>query len=770
MNLRQRILAAYLFILAATLAISLTILRLGNDVDAAADALLDKQLPELAIITDLQRAFVELERGMYEYYADFEPNPSANAPGLQLYQMSQSYAQIETTEALEALAALDPSNPVLPKLQQASQDIQQLSSELNRVLVELPFPDNWDAARAALEQASEIGRETVSPILSGELAQQVRAAAMQGGQTTQETAQLTTQVVLVSALFIVIIGAGIAFYVDRYMAETGERRRLAAFAERNPDAVLSVSSDGDVLYENPAAIHLLEQQTNKIRTRQLLPDDLGEYIARLVKADQATDTFEYDLDAGERALRLNCTISRIRDYDQYHIHLRNVTNRYRAQERLKFLAYHDDLTGVPNRRKLSLDIAKRDGQQRPQVMLLLLRPDRFQLVTSSFGYETGDLLITEIAERVKRIAAELLESPKLYRLEAAEFAILASFESPEDAQTNSAALSQRLLQGFDTPLEVNQANYVVSLSIGYVVRQSDTCDAVDMIRDSHAALIQAADGGGGASLRFTDALADRAMRAVQLEAALHGAIDRGELSVHYQPQVTANDTSLCGAEALVRWQSPEFGFVSPGEFIPLAESSGLIRKIGDWVAEQAFRQAAAWSSSESANIQVAINVSAQQLLDPTFPPRIQQLLNETGVPPALIELEITESAVMGNMRQAISAMNQLKAMGIDLAIDDFGTGYSSLSYLQDFPTDKLKIDQSFVRDLDTSSADQAIVITMITLGKNLGMRVLAEGVETEAQLDILKTLGCDEIQGYLTGKPRLAEETLLDFQDGRWKG
>ncbi len=502
----------------------------------------------------------------------------------------------------EALAALDPSSPVLPKLQQASQDIQQLSSELNRVLVELPFPDNWDAARAALEQASEIGRETVSPILSGELAQQVRAAAMQGGQTTQETAQLTTQVVLVSALFIVIIGAGIAFYVDRYMAET------------------------------------------------------------------------------------------------------------------------------------------------------------------------GDLLITEIAERVKRIAAELLESPKLYRLEAAEFAILTPFESHEDAQTTSAALSQRLLQGFDTPLEVNQANYVVSLSIGYIVRESDTCDAVDMIRDSHAALMQAADGGGGSSLRFTDALADRAMRAVQLEAALHGAIDRGELSVHYQPQVTANNTSLCGAEALVRWQSPEFGVVSPGEFIPLAESSGLIRKIGDWVAKQAFLQAAAWNSSESANIQVAINVSAQQLLDPTFPPRIQQLLDETGVPPALIELEITESAVMGNMRQAISAMKQLKAMGIDLAIDDFGTGYSSLSYLQDFPTDKLKIDQSFVRNLNTSSADQAIVITMITLSKNLGMRVLSEGVETEAQLDILKSLGCDEIQGYLTGKPRLAEETLLDFQDGRWKG
>jgi EAL domain-containing protein (putative c-di-GMP-specific phosphodiesterase class I) len=321
----------------------------------------------------------------------------------------------------------------------------------------------------------------------------------------------------------------------------------------------------------------------------------------------------------------------------------------------------------------------------------------------------------------------------------------------------AAYVAQKLLKTIAQPYQVEGYDLRLTASIGIALYPEDGVDLETLSKSADTAMYRAKQEGRQDYRFFTPEMQARSARNLQLMNALRQAIDQEQLFVHYQPQVSLQDGRIIGAEALIRWQHPEWGMVSPGEFIPLAEYSGLILPIGEWVLRRAVQQAKIWLEQGGTPIIMAVNLSAVQFRHPDLPNLVSSILSEAGLPPEYLELELTESVTMNNPQAAITVMSNLHERGIRMSIDDFGTGYSSLSYLKKFKTYKLKIDQSFVRDICTDAEDKAIVSAIISLAKSLGLKTIAEGVERVEQLAFLREQGCDEVQGYLFSKPVSAE-------------
>jgi EAL domain-containing protein (putative c-di-GMP-specific phosphodiesterase class I)/GGDEF domain-containing protein len=425
----------------------------------------------------------------------------------------------------------------------------------------------------------------------------------------------------------------------------------------------------------------------------------------------------------------------------------HVRARERAEAELAWNAAHDAVTGRGNRWALTGDVAALGG--RPHA-LAVIAVQRFHRIVGALGPEGGDSALQAIAAAVERQFAPL--GGRLFRLDGARFAVLTALDEPD--------LALRVREGIEalaaTPLAVGSHEVLLALSAGLARYPADGADVDSLLRNANLAEAEAR-AGRQSLIAYCAAFEQRGAHRLELESALGHAVERGELELHYQPQMAIGSGRVIGVEALVRWRR-EGQLVSPAEFIPVAEDTGLIVALGDWILREACRQAAAWQAAGFADLVVAINISARQFLDPGFPASVSRALAESGVRPSGIELEITESAIMHDPEAVAAELARLRALGLKLAIDDFGTGYSSLSYLRRFPLDKLKVDQSFVRPLNADSPreDRAIVEAVVRLGQTLGLTVIAEGVETEEQLALLRQLGCDEIQGYWFSRPQPA--------------
>ncbi len=422
-------------------------------------------------------------------------------------------------------------------------------------------------------------------------------------------------------------------------------------------------------------------------------------------------------------------------------------------------ALTDPLTGLSNRTllidRLEQALAKREGE-RGSVAVLYFDVDRFKAINDSLGHEGGDRLLVEVAERLRGI---LRPSDTVARFGGDEFVLIAR-DLPGEAA--AVAVARRVAAAFAEPFVLCGQPQLVSVSIGLTVADGRGASADDLLREADAAMYRAKRSGGDRQVVFTDSMLAEVGARLRIEQALRGAIARDELSVHYQPIVAlAEHGGAPGYEALVRWTHPELGFVSPGEFIPIAEQSGLIAPIGLWVLRAACAQAARWNRDGGPPVPVSVNVSTAQIADPEFVASVARALSESGLDPALLDLEITETALMEETATSVARLQELKALGVRLVLDDFGTGYSSLSYLRRFPIDTVKIDRSFIAELDAGGQGTTIVRAMVGMAHALGMSVVAEGVETEDQLEELRVIGVDFAQGYLLGRPAAADRLAI---------
>lgn len=432
----------------------------------------------------------------------------------------------------------------------------------------------------------------------------------------------------------------------------------------------------------------------------------------------------------------------------------NTLMRHTA-ERLNRLSRYDILTELPNyqllRQRLEQAI-RRAAKGQQQVALLTLSLDRLRQVNNTLGYAAGDMLLTAAAQRITGI---LPRSTAVARLTGNQFAIVVP--APQDRQVIEAIVAD-IFTSLGHSFSLPGQQVFMTASIGIALFPQDSDNISTLLRQADAAL-ERAKGQKSHSYRFyRPDLPVVSGDELQLETWLRYALERNEFEVWYQPKYSLSQERIVGAEALIRWQHPETGYISPGKFIPLAEETGLIVPIGDWVLKTVCEQTAHWLHSGQPVVAVAVNLSSVQLNQPRLAARLQEILQATQLPPDHLELEVTETALMQDVDVAIALLHDLKDLGVKIAIDDFGTGYASLGYLRQLPIDMLKIDASFVRNLPTNVTNQIILKHIITMAHDLDLQVIAEGIETEAELQMLKTFGCDLIQGYWLGSPTNATE------------
>ena len=432
----------------------------------------------------------------------------------------------------------------------------------------------------------------------------------------------------------------------------------------------------------------------------------------------------------------------------------DITGRKDSEKKIAHLAYYDTVTGLPNRALLmdrlhqALALANREERE---LALLVLDLDNFKDVNNTKGHDFGDKFLEEVARRLSGCVGQ---SNTLARIGGDEFVIVLTSIHDEE---RAAATARRVQALFSDPFLIDGEEFYGSTSIGIALYPGDATDVESLFRCADAAMYQAKNEGKANYQFFSHDMNNRIMRRVALENGMRQGIVRGEFFLHYQPQCDLKTAGLTGVEALLRWESAEFGSVAPDEFIPIAESSGLIYELGEMVLQTACLQAGKWAQGHS-QVKVAVNISGRQFRQPKFLETVARIVTETRVAPSSLELEFTEGVIMENADKNINTLRALKKMGLRLSIDDFGTGYSSLNYLKHFPIDAIKIDRSFIAEVECNNDDAAITEAIICMGHSLKLKVIAEGVENEAQLKFLKERRCDEAQGFYLALPMSAPD------------
>ena len=557
---------------------------------------------------------------------------------------------------------------------------------------------------------------------------------------------------------------------------TSEKRYRLLF-ERNLAVVFRTTLEGRFLECNHAGARMLGYDspeevlpipiTNFYRT----PSDREAFLTRL-KSEKSLTNYEmkFRRKNGDSAWVIG-NISLVDDDSGaggiIEGTLVDITDRKAAEKRVQFLAYYDALTGLPNRTLLQDRLTKALASARRQknkVALLFLDLDRFKTINDSLGHSVGDLVLQQVAERLKKWARE---QDTVARVGGDEFLIvLTAVKEPADA----AVAAERLMNAMTAEFVAQGHSLGVGCSIGISIFPEHGAEGETLIKNADAAMYSAKESGYNNFQFFTKDMNAQAVERLALESGLRLALDKKELFLVYQPQIEIATGRIIGLEALLRWQHPELGLVPPDKFIRIAENSGLIMPIGEWVLRTACSQARKWQDEGLLAVPVAVNVSAVQFRQAGFCELIGRVLWETGLGPQYLELELTESLLLSNADTMFSVLQDLRAMGLTLAIDDFGTGYSSLSYLRQFPVSKLKIDRSFIRDIVVNPDDAAIATAIIGMAKSLNLKVIAEGVEDEAQMSFLRARQCDEIQGYYFSKPlaadKVADKLRGDYPEG----
>jgi diguanylate cyclase (GGDEF)-like protein/PAS domain S-box-containing protein len=534
--------------------------------------------------------------------------------------------------------------------------------------------------------------------------------------------------------------------------------RYQALFEHSIDAVFLTKRDGSILSANAQACELLGYTEDELRAlgRRVLTEPDDPRVAALLDEHRREGGARGELDLRRKdggSVPVDVSSATFRDRSGElcaSLIIRDITDRKRAEEHIEYLAYHDDLTGIPNRAHFqrafehAIATSQRQGMN---TALMLVDLDRFKNINDIVGHETGDQLLKQVAARLRTC---LRDGDVLARLGGDEFVILMQDASSIDAVS---AVANKILEATSRPLVIDEQEFVITASIGISTSPHDGTDLKTLLRNSDVAMYRAKASGKNGFQYFSPDMDAHGRERLSIESALGRALERSEFMLQFQPKMQVSSRNVAGMEALVRWHNPEKGLMQPGEFIAIAEETGMIVPIGDWVLAEACRQGQALRAAGHCNLRVAVNLSVRQLYDEGLARRVSQALAQTGFPAQNLELEITESMVMRDAEDAIKVLQALRDTGVRIAIDDFGTGYSSLAYLKRFPIDCVKIDRSFIRDLPEDRDDASITRSIIAMAHNMELEVVAEGVETVPQLDFLHAHGCDEIQGFLFSKP-----------------
>jgi len=547
---------------------------------------------------------------------------------------------------------------------------------------------------------------------------------------------------------------------DERLRENEERYRL--LFERNLAGVFRSTIDGRILEVNDALARIFGYTREELLTvtsysLYFTPEERQRLMARL-REQKSLSNIELRMrrkDGSEIWALENMNLLESGDDGIIEGTIIDITDRKAAQEQVEYQAYHDVLTGLPNRLlfrdRIGVALAHARRNRRA-VAVMFLDLDQFKLINDTLGHTVGDGLLQAAAERLVRCVRA---DDTVARMGGDEFTILIS-DLP-DAR-GALTVAQKVLDSMLKPMVVDGHELFVTTSVGIAVFPEDGMDAETLLKNSDRAMYRAKEAGRNNYQFATGVAVEGSVGRLSLERSLHHAFDRQEFVIHYQPMIELDTYRVVGAEALIRWNNPELGLLSPDEFIPVAEDCGLIFPIGEWVLRTACAQMKQWHRAGHGDLHVAVNLSARQFQQHDLTSMIERILEETGLPASSLDIEITESTAMHNAEMSLAIMTRLKQMGIRLSIDDFGTGYSSLSYLKKFPIDTVKIDQNFVRDLTASPNDGAIISAVISMARALNLRVVAEGVETEEQLEFLRRQHCETIQGFLYSHPLPAEE------------
>ena len=548
---------------------------------------------------------------------------------------------------------------------------------------------------------------------------------------------------------------------------TENESRFSKLLEVAPGAILVINQDRQIIIANNQFEEMFGYERSEVIGKNidmLVPsrfshhhEHVGKYILHPRKKlmGHGKEFFARRKDGSEFSVEIGLNSLETVDGLMIIAVIRDITERITCEIQLLHQASHDCLTQLPNRNLLvdRLDQALHYAERyHRKVAVLFADLDHFKIINDSLGHNVGDRLLQTIAAR---FSGCIRASDTVARQGGDDFLFVIT-DVGEDADI--AGLAQKILAAVDQPLEFDSHELHVTCSIGISIYPKDGKDSQTLLKNADAAMYRAKEYGRNVYQFFTHHLNDKVVTRMTMEKHLRRALVNHELSLCYQPQLEMTTGRVIGAEALLRWQNPELGAIPPATFIPLAEDTGLIIPIGDWVLRTACRQSSRWQKAGLPPLTMAVNLSPRQFWNPGLIGSVTQILQETGLEPSCLELEITESMMMRDINSAVSMLKELKRIGVKLSIDDFGTGYSSLNHLRSFPFDKLKMDISFVREITSDPGSAAIAKTIISLAHNLNLQVIAEGVETKAQLSYLRNQGCDAMQGYFFSKPVSAQE------------
>lgn len=718
-----------------------------DKIERSASILIEHEIPIFGQLQKLDSSLTEQELYLNEYYANQDSD---------LYSEHFKQASLNINQLLKDLQEHNVAPQQITDLSKTQKKITDLAAIFDENM-QSGAGGKWDTAREHLEMFS-MYRQQTKPIVQSIAADTDKRVMQQYTNTKQNLAQ-TSYIVLAYSVLILVLATFIGRYIKSYILVSGKNKRLALFPQRNPNPIISLDKNNNLVFSNPATKKLITAlNLSDDNFYQSLKNQVMTSQQHILNCKQPHRRFEFII--GGKTL--DCEIHWLEDMETWDLHLSDITQRKLAEDKLNYQAYHDQSTGLYNKNKF-YEILNDQCELNAHFVIGSIEVRNYSKLVSQLGIEQTGKVLQEVAELLQPLLNDIIDDYPFtfYKTSEKQFSIII------EADFCTERL-HKIVHQIETKIEREafcNAKHI-ELDFGFCCFPEHAKDKSSIIKCLNIALDQAIATEHSSLIIYSQPLGETISKELALTEQLRVAISNKELELYFQPQLNIQNGQIVGLETLIRWITPD-GFISPAEFIPLAEKSGLIIPLGEWITINACKQAKYLIDQGYKDIVVAINISPQQFQHPNFYDMIVGALAFTQVPAKNIELEITEGVIMYNESDTIDLLHKLKAVGLMLSIDDFGTGYSSLSYLKQFPIDKLKIDQSFIFNINTNEADKAIVSAIVDLGKNLGLTLIAEGVEELEHLNILKDMGCQEIQGYYFSRPLPVAKLHTFLQDNQ---